>query len=198
MTKKEMVWYLIGPIVMSFTFAITSPIIHIYFTSLISPRVMAIANLLNTALAAITNYSIKYDTLKRLYRTYFHWIVYIDIFIFITVSIFGIDYPEVRFIGFAVLNAVSTCLWVMIMKNVVNIIIKDGDSRTDFEALTQSTCLCANCIGSILAVIFVDIPVECCVIAQCCANAFMGYTDLHAFNLLQPKVKVRLGQKFHA
>ena len=73
----------------------------------------------------------------------------------------------------------------MVMKNIVNRIIVDGDERTNFDALNQTTCLAASFIGGIFAVIFVNISVEFCVMVQCVANAFMGATDLYSFKILK-------------
>jgi len=65
-----------------------------------------------------------------------------------------------------------------------NRIIEDGDERTDFDALNRYTELWACFFGAIFAMIFVDIPVEYCIAAQCVANTFMGITDLYAFSYL--------------
>ena len=182
---REKFWYLVGPITVSLVFAATRPIIQIYFVSNIEPQILAMANLLETGLAAFVNYTIQFERLKELYRKYFCWIVVTDILIFSATSLIGVDYPAVRFFGFSILNAVSTCLWFMIMKNVVNRIIVDGDARTNFDALNQTTCLAASFIGGVFAVIFVNISVEICVMAQCVANAFMGATDLYSFKILK-------------
>ena len=185
LSRREKFWYLVGPITISLVFAATRPVIQIYFSSHIEPQTLAMANLLETGLAAIVNYTIQFERLKELYRKYFFYIVITDILIFSATSIIGVDCPAVRFFGFSVLNAVSSCLWFMIMKNVANRIIIDGDERTNFDALNQATCLAASFIGGIFAVIFADIPVEWCVMAQCVANAFMGLTDLYAFKILK-------------
>ena len=185
MNLNERFWFLVGPVVFSLVMAASSPIIHVYFVSQVSPRVIAAANLLGTGFAAVVNYSVRVERLKDLYRRYFKVIVLVDVLLFASVSALGVEYPEARFLGFSFINAVSTCLWVMVMRNVVNRVIVDGDARTDFEALERSTCLSASFVGGVLAVVFVEVPVEYCVLAQCLGNAFMGVTDLHAFSLLK-------------
>lgn len=184
MKKNEKFWYLIGPIMMSFIYAATFPIISVYFYSLVSPKVLALSNILGTGLSAIVNWTIPQKRMKEIYRRNFHWIVLIDIICFCAVSFTGYEYPEVRFIGFSILNAVSTCLWVMIMRNLANRIIEDGDDRTDFDALNRYTELWACFFGAIFALIFTEIPVEYCIAAQCFANTFMGCTDLYSFKML--------------
>lgn len=188
MSNKEKFWYMVGPVLLSFVYALTSPIIHVYFVSLISPRVMAIAALISTGLAAIVNYTITVDKFKEWYQRHFLFIVVSDIIIFCLVSFTSINMPEIRFLGFAFINAVSTCLWVMVMKNLVNNIISDGDERTKFDALNNYTCLCASFLGAILAIIFVEIPVEYCIAAQCVVNFIMGCTDYYSFKMLNKKL----------
>ena len=186
MNSKEKFWFLVGPVAMAFVFAFTTPVIHVYFVSLISSRILAIANLLSVSLAAFVNWSITLQTMKEWYRRHFLWIVTIDVLLFSCVSFAGYEYPAVRFLGFAFINAVSTCLWVMVMRNAVNHIIKEGDARTDFDAFNQSTCLTASLVGGIMAII-VELPVEICILLQCLVNMFMGITDLYAFKILSKK-----------
>ena len=185
LSKREKFWYLVGPVTVSLIFAATSPIIQIYFVSNIESRILAMANLLQIGLAAVVNYTVQFERFKELYRKYFFWIVATDILIFSVTSLIGVEYPVIRFFGFSFLNAVSTCLWVMIMENIANRIIIDGDERTNFDALKRTVCLMASFTGGVVAILFADIPVEWCVMAQCVANAFMGLTDLYAFKILK-------------
>lgn len=169
---------------MSFIYAATFPIISIYFYGLISPRIIAFSNILGTGLSAIVNWTIPQDKMKELYRRNFHWILIVDVILFCIISFTGYEYPEIRFIGFSILNAISTCLWVMIMRNLANRIIGDGDDRTDFDALNRYTELWACFFGAIFAMVFINIPVEYCIAAQCFANTFMGATDYYCFKRL--------------
>ena len=184
LSRREKFWVIIGPVSWSLLAAFTSPVIHVYFMSHIEPQIFAIARLLETGLAAIVNCTIQSDRLKELYRRYFPLIVITDIIIFTTTSIVGVDYPVVRFLGFSFLNSVSTCLWFMIMKNIINRIIADGDQRTNFDALEKTLTLSASLIGGICAIIWIDLPVEYCVLIQCLGNTIMGCTDLYAFKIL--------------
>lgn len=105
---------------------------------------------------------------------------------FLYISFTGIEYPEIRFLGFAVLNAVSTTLWWTVINDAINHVI-DGDTLTDWRAFDKSCSLCGSILGCAIAIIFVDMSVEWCVAAQCAANIFMGATDLKAFNVLSQK-----------
>jgi hypothetical protein len=70
------------------------------------------------------------------------------------------------------------------MRNLANRIIGDGDDRTDFDALNRYTELWACFFGAIFAMVFINIPVEYCIAAQCFANTFMGATDYYCFKRL--------------
>jgi len=50
MSNKK-IFDIVGPVLLSFVYALTSPIIYVYFVSLISSRIMAIVALISTALA---------------------------------------------------------------------------------------------------------------------------------------------------
>lgn len=184
MTSNEKFWYLIGPVIMAFTYAATYPTTQVYFVSIISPKVLAASNLVGTALSAFVNWTIPQAKMKEWYRNHFLYIVLVDIICFFCFSFYGLECPEIRFIGFSFLNAVSTCLWVMVMRNTANRIIVNGDKRTDFDALNEFSTLIACFCGAATALIFNDVPVEYCITAQCVSNLVMGITDLYSFNML--------------
>ena len=52
MSRKLKFYLLSGPVLVSFIFALTSPIIQIYFVSRVSTEIFAAANMLSTGLAA--------------------------------------------------------------------------------------------------------------------------------------------------
>lgn len=184
MTTQEKFWYLIGPVMLSFSFAATYPIVQIYFINLIGPKVLAMSNILGTFLSIIVNWTVPKKNMKSWYRKHFLLIVISDIFLTYLFTFFGYQYPEIRFLGFSFLNAVSTCLWVMVMRNVVNRIITDGDQRTDFDALVEYTTLSGSLAGAITAFIFDDVSVEYCLVFQCIANTVFGMTDIYIFRRL--------------
>ena len=193
MTTQEKFWYLIGSVIGSFTYAMTFPITEIYFINLIGTTVLALSNMIGTALSAIVYWTVPKENLKSWYRRHFSWIVVIDTVLLWCINFAGYSYPEIRFIGFAIINAVSTCLWVMIMKNIANRIIVDGDERTDFEALTEYVTLFACLVGATITFLFPDIlSVEYCLIIQCAANMFMGITDVYIFKRLNKTYSLKL------
>ena len=184
MEKKVKLYLLGGTAVVDFVYSATSPIIHIYFISLISSSVLAMANILTTALAAGVNASIQSDKLKNFYRHHFLWIIAIDVICFTLVSFEGLSIPEARFLGLAILNAVSSTLWFTVVNDAINHQI-EGDRLTKWSSLSKTVNLTAALIGSVIAIIFTQINVEYCIVAQCVANLFMGATDWLAYKRIR-------------
>ena len=85
LTQRQNFWLIIGPAVMMFAFALTSPIVQIYFIKLVDPQVLAIANMLGIGLAAAVNATVTKDKFLNWYRKHFFWIVTLDIFSYIII-----------------------------------------------------------------------------------------------------------------
>ena len=183
MSRKLKFYLLSGPVLVSFIFALTSPIIQIYFVSRVSTEIFAAANMLSTGLAALVNSSVAVDRIMRWYKKHFYSIVIIDLLCFCIVSFLSTEYITVRFLGLAILNAVSTNLWCVLMRNAVNNIIK-GDSLTRWESFESAWNLGGQFFGAALAIYFIDIPLELCIGLQCIANIIMGTTDYKAWNII--------------
>ena len=183
MSNKLKFYLLSGPVLVSFIFALTSPIIQIYFVSRVSTEIFAAANMLSTGLAALVNSSVAVDRIMRWYKKHFYSIVIIDLLCFCIVSFLSTEYVTVRFLGLAILNAVSTNLWCVLMRNAVNNIIK-GDSLTKWESFESAWNLGGQFFGAALAIYFIDMPLELCIGLQCIANIIMGTTDYKAWDMI--------------
>ena len=183
MSNKLKFYLLSGPVLVSFIFALTSPIIQIYFVSRVSTEIFAAANMLSTGLAALVNSSVVVDRIMRWYKKHFYSIVIIDLLCFCIVSFLSTEYITVRFLGLAILNAVSTNLWCVLMRNAVNNIIK-GDSLTKWESFESAWNLGGQFFGAALAIYFIDMPLELCIGLQCIANIIMGTTDYKAWDMI--------------
>ena len=183
MSNKLKFYLLSGPVLVSFIFALTSPIIQIYFVSRVSTEIFAAANMLSTGLAALVNSSVTVDRIMRWYKKHFYSIVIIDLLCFCIVSFLSTEYITVRFLGLAILNAVSTNLWCVLMRNAVNNIIK-GDNLTKWESFESAWNLGGQFFGAALAIYFIDMPLELCIGLQCIANIIMGTTDYKAWDMI--------------
>lgn len=184
MSSRIKFYLLFGTVIMDFVYAATSPIIQVHFVTLVGPNILAMANILSTGLAAIVNATIPVQRIKDWYRKHFLAIIVIDTICFALISFESVSVPEVRFLGFAVLNAVSSTLWWTIIKDAINHNI-EGDELTSWDSIQRSVNLGAALIGSIVAVIFTAMPVEACILAQCIASAIMGMSDWQAYKFLR-------------
>ena len=185
MDKQTRILLLSGSMIISFVFAITMPVIQIYFISQIGVNVLALTNIVTVGLGAIVNGTIPNEKLKEFYHRNFVNIVVVDIVCFSIVSMLGIEYAVIRFVGIATLNAVSANLWYIIMKNSINRVI-NGDELTNWDSYSKSLELYASLAGGVIAFFFSEqMNVELCVFAQCMANMIFGLTDIKAFTRLK-------------
>ena len=183
MNSKQKGWLLVGPVIFSFAMAMTTPIIQVYFIRLVNPNVLAVSNMLAVGLAAIVNTSITKERFLRWYDKHFTLIIVTDILLFVVVSCAGMELAAVRYIGMAVINAISTTLWVCVMQNAINNTI-EGQNLTIWQSLAKSYELYASLTGGLAILLIGDIHIEVAIAIQCVANLVMGLTDLKARKLL--------------
>ena len=183
MNKKQKSWLLVGPVIFSFAMAMTTPIIQVYFIRLVNPNVLAVSNMLAVGLAAIVNTSITKERFLRWYDKHFTLIIVTDILLFVVVSCAGMELAAVRYIGMAVINAISTTLWVCVMQNAINNTIR-GQDLTIWQSLARSYEMYGSLAGGLAILLIGDMHIELAIAIQCIANLFMGLTDLKARKLL--------------
>ena len=183
MNNKQKSWLLIGPVVFSFAMAMTEPVVYLYFVKLIDTRVLAMANMLAVGIAAITNTSVTKRSFLDWYEEHFTLIVGVDIFLFAVISLAGMEWATLRFIGMSLLNAISTTLWICVMQNSINAVVK-GTELTIWHSLARSCELYASLAGGLVILILGSLDIEIAIAIQCLANLFMGLTDLRAKKIL--------------
>lgn len=183
MNSQQKRWLLVGPVIFSFAMAMTTPIIQVYFIRLVNPNVLAVSNMLAVGLAAIVNTSITKERFLRWYDKHFTLIIVTDILLFIVVSCAGMEMAAMRYIGMAVINAISTTLWVCVMQNAINNTI-EGQNLTIWQSLAKSYELYASLAGGLAILLIGDMHIELAIAIQCTANLLMGLTDLRAKSYL--------------
>jgi len=176
-------------ILMSFVMASTGPTLHVYFMQQVNPQLLAFVNMLTVGIAVITNGSVNSKKMLKAYHRYFATIILVDVTAFICVSVVGEYHVEVRFIGFAVINAISTAIWGIVLKNMVNN-VWDGDALTKFNANSKTCGLIASFIGGGLLMFLGDngFSVHTCIIIQCVAMTIDGINDFIIYRVYN-KVK---------
>lgn len=174
---------MVGPCIFSFAVAMTAPVLQVYFMRLISSDVLAISNMLAVGIAAITNTSITKKGFLEWYNKHFTFIVVSDVLLFAVISFASMEWATIRFVGMAVINAISTTLWIYIMQNMINNTIA-GKELTIWQSLASSYELYASLAGGLVILILGSIDVEIAIAIQCIANLIMGLADLKARKLL--------------
>lgn len=183
MNNKQRAWLLVGPVIFSFMMAMTTPVVHIYFMKLIDASVLAVANMISVGIAAMTNTSVTRKGFLEWYDKHFTLIVVTDVLLFTVISFAGMEWATIRFIGMAIINAISTTLWICVMQNAINSVVK-GKDLTMWQSLASSYELYASLAGGLVILILGSIDVEIAIAIQCVANLVMGLTDLRAKKLL--------------
>ena len=183
MNGKQRRWLLVGPVIFSFAMAMTTPVVHIYFMRLIDASVLAIANMISVGIAAMTNTSVTRKGFLEWYDKHFTLIVVTDVLLFTVISFAGMEWATMRFIGMAIINAISTTLWVCVMQNAINNVI-EGKDLTIWQSLANSYEMYASLVGGSVILLIGDMDIEVAIAIQCVANLVMGLTDLRAKKLL--------------
>lgn len=190
MDKKFAVLNMLSEIVMSFVMSISSPQIHIYFMGLVSPQLLAFVNMLTLGIGVCTASSVNSDRFIKYYHEHFLAIIIIDVISFCTFSLVGENWVEVRFIGFAVLNALSTSIWSIVCKNMINNTYS-GTKLTKFNSNCKTAGLVSGFIGSgILLCITIEIPVHICILMQCVAMITTGVIEYAMYRVFEKRKKV--------
>ena len=95
-----------------------------------------------------------------------------------------------RFIGFAVLNALSTSIWGIVCKNMINNTYS-GTKLTKFNSNCKTAGLVSGFIGSgILLCITIEIPVHICILMQCVAMITTGVIEYAMYRVFEKRKKV--------
>ena len=186
MNSKQRRWLLVGPVVFSFAMAVTTPVVHIYFMRLIDASVLAVANMISVGIAAMTNTSVTRKGFLEWYDKHFTLIVVTDVLLFTVISFASMEWATIRFIGMAIINAISTTLWICVMQNTINSVVK-GKELTIWQSLASSYELYASLAGGLVILILGSIDIEIAIAIQCIANLIMGLADLKAKQLLSMK-----------
>ena len=183
MNSKQKGWLLVGPVIFSFAMAMTTPVIRVYFIRFVNSDILAISDMLAVGIAAITNTTITKEKFLEWYDKHFTFIVATDVMFFIIVSCAGMEMATMRYIGMAVINAISTTLWVCVMQNAINNTIR-GQDLTIWQSLARSYEMYGSLAGGLAILLIGDMHIELAIAIQCIANLFMGLTDLKAMKLL--------------
>lgn len=167
--------------VFAFIFALTSPTVHLYFMQHVSPQVYATSGMIETALAAVMASLMSKETIRRKMRRIFVFVLALDAVGYAVISLLSLDSATIRFLGIAVLSALTSNIWMTLMMDAINGVLA-GTKLTDFQTLSNSWRLWGTVAGSGLAVILTGmLSLEAAIWLQCASNALASVCDYNGF-----------------
>ncbi|MCM0759623.1 hypothetical protein M7775_13775 [Sporomusa sphaeroides DSM 2875] len=180
--SKSIKWLLIlSGSVFAFVFALTSPTVHLYFMQHVSPQVYATSGMVETGLAAVMASLMSKESIRYKMRRIFVFVLALDAAGYAVISLMGMDNATIRFLGLAVLSALTINIWMTLMMDAVNGVMS-GTKLTDFQTLSRSWRLWGTVAGSALAIAVTGIlSLEAAIWLQCGANALYALCDYKGF-----------------
>ena len=167
--------------IFAFIFALTSPTVHLYFMQHVSPQVYATSGMIETALAAIMASLMSREKIRHKMRRIFIFVLALDAAGFAVISLASLDNATIRFLGLAMLSALTINIWMTLMMDAINGVMA-GTKLTDFQTLSQSWRLWGTVAGSGLAVAVTGmLNLETAIWMQCWANAMAAVCDYKGF-----------------
>ena len=97
------------------------PVIKTYFFSLVSPDVIALSSMIETGLAALMMTSISSKGMLSFYRSHYGSIIMISVSCLAVINYMALMDPAIRFVGMAVLDGFTDILWMLILKDAVQL-----------------------------------------------------------------------------
>lgn len=193
MDKKLKYSMIFGSSLVSFVFGFTNPILILYFNRHVDPSIFALANMLSLGIGALVNNSINSDRFMNIYRKYFSYIIFLDLICCAVIYTFSVDHVSFRYISMAIINSITTTLWVVVLNNAINRNI-GGDNLTKYNACMQAYELWTSMFGALtyllLNEINFDISINVCLLVQWIAIFIMGMIDMQSYKKLQ-KVQIK-------
>lgn len=140
-------------------FGFTTPVVHVYFMSLVGPNIYSLANFIEAGLAAVVNSLLS----NQKYRHYFKQFA----------------------LYFLALDSILNNIWFIMLSDVLNKNIS-GDELTDFKVLQRSWMLWGSLIGSGIGVwINNSISIEFALILQAISTVLIAICDGYSFKKLE-------------
>ena len=168
--QMHMLFYYI-PLASGIGMACSGPAIKTYMYANVSPEIVSLANIIGMALSVLINGAIHSEKTMELFRKQFTWLATTHTVCFTTISLMGESWPELRFIGFAIMQAITGNLYMLVFRQSMNRIWK-GDQLTKLEFDMKTWSMIGALIGGALVFLLnLDIHQALLVQAVTCASA---------------------------
>lgn len=181
MSRSIMWLMIISGAVFSFVISLTSPTVHLYFMQHVSPQVYATAGVIETGLAAIMSSAMSRESIRYKMRRIYGAILLLDVIGYAVISLISVGNTSVRFLGLAILSAITINVWLTLMMDAINGVLA-GTKLTNYQTLSRSWQLWATVAGSGTAVMVTGmLTLETAIWIQCAGNALMAGCDYKGF-----------------
>ena len=104
MNKSTKIILLSGPAIFGFTMSATTPTVQLHFYKLVDESVYALAGVIYTSIAALSQSIMAKEQYRSKIKTLFGYILILDVLAFLGISIAGMEHVTLRFIGISVLS----------------------------------------------------------------------------------------------
>ena len=121
--QMRMMFYYV-PLASGIGIACSKPVIKTYMFAQVSPEIVSLANILGVALSILINGAVHSERTMELFRKQFTWLATTHTVCFATISLMGESWPELRFIGFAIMQAITGNLYMLVFRQSMNRIWK--------------------------------------------------------------------------
>ena len=166
-------------------FGFTTPVVYVYFMSLVSPNIYSLFNFIKAGLAAIVNSLLSNQIYRHCFKQFALYFLALDSILYVIIIFLGIEYINVRFIGLAIINSLLNNIWFIMLSDVLNKNIS-GDELTNFKVLQRSWMLWGSLIGSGIGVwINNSISIEFALILQAISTVLIAICDGYSFKKLE-------------
>lgn len=180
--QMKMLFYYV-PLAEGIGMATTWPIIKNFMYANVSPEILSLSNMIEVGLTILINGSIHSDKTMEFFRTRFNWLASVHTLCFIFISLMGENYPELRFIGFAVMTSITGNLYILVFRQSMNR-IWEGDKLTKLQFDTVTW----NSVGALIggSLVFVlDMSLHQALILQAFTVASSNLCDMVFFKTMK-------------
>ena len=171
------------PLASGIGMACSGPVIKIYMCSQVSPEIVSLANIIGVALSVLINGAIHSERTMELFRKQFTWLATTHTICFTVVSLMGENWPELRFIGFAILEAITGNLYALVFRQSMNRIWK-GDELTKLQFDMKTWSMVGALIGGAL-VFLLDLNIHQALLVQAVTCASANICDMVFFKTMK-------------
>lgn len=190
--QMKLLFYYV-PLASGIGMACSGPVIKTFMYANVSPEIVSLANVINVALTILINGTIHSPKTMEFFRKEFTWLAITHTTCFTVVSLMGEGWPEVRFIGFAILEAITWNLYMLIFRQSMNR-VWNGDELTKLQFDTKTWSLVGALIGGGL-VLVLDLDVHQALWLQAITCAMTNGCNMVLFKTLKASEKKEEVQK---